>query len=49
MRDKVTANSASLAQASTGRNPDELAECAARGGYDLSPVRSLLDMLSSVR
>lgn len=39
----------SLAQASKGRDPDELAECAAGGGYDLSPVRSLLDMLASVR
>lgn len=39
----------SLAEASKGRDPEELSECAAGGGYDLSPVRSLLDMLASVR
>ena len=37
----------SLAQASLGRDPDTLAEQAARGGYDLAPIRGLLDMLAS--
>jgi uncharacterized protein (TIGR01244 family) len=37
----------SLAQASLGRDPDALAEQAARGGYDLASIRPLLDMLAS--
>lgn len=37
----------SLAEAQAGRNPDELAAAAAQGGYDLSPIRSLLDSLSA--
>ena len=37
----------SLAEASRGENPDELAACAAGAGYDLSPVRSLIDMLAA--
>lgn len=36
-----------LAEASKGANPDELAEAAAAAGYDLTPIRSLLDMLAS--
>lgn len=37
----------SLAQASKGASPDELAAAAAGAGYDLTPVRPLLDMLSA--
>jgi uncharacterized protein (TIGR01244 family) len=37
----------SLAEAQAGRNPDELAAAAAQGGYDLSPIRALLDSLSA--
>jgi len=37
----------SLAQASLGRDPDDLAIAAANGGYDLGPVRGLLEMLAS--
>ncbi len=37
----------SLAEASRGESPDDLAACAARAGYDLSPVRSLIDMLAA--
>jgi len=37
----------SLAQASLGRDPDDLATAAANGGYDLGPVRGLLEMLAS--
>ena len=36
-----------LAQASLGRDPDELTPAAASGGYDLTPIRPLLDMLAS--
>lgn len=36
-----------LSQASLGIHPDILAESAARGGYDLAPIRGLLDMLAS--
>ncbi|MEP7221343.1 MAG: TIGR01244 family sulfur transferase [Novosphingobium sp.] len=36
-----------LAEASGGANPDALQECAGEAGYDLSPIRSLLDMLSA--
>ncbi|MEO5598757.1 MAG: TIGR01244 family sulfur transferase [Novosphingobium sp.] len=36
-----------LAEASGGADPDALQECAAEAGYDLSPIRSLLDMLSA--
>ena len=39
----------SLAQASLGHNPDELAAAAANGGYDLAPIRPLLDMLAARR
>jgi uncharacterized protein (TIGR01244 family) len=37
----------SLAQASLGRDPDTLAADAAKGGYDLAPIRPLLDMLAA--
>ncbi|MEO7383929.1 MAG: TIGR01244 family sulfur transferase [Novosphingobium sp.] len=37
----------SLAEASRGASPDELAASAAGAGYDLSPVRSLIDMLAA--
>lgn len=36
-----------LAQASEGKQPDELAAAAAQAGYDLTPVRPLLDMLAA--
>lgn len=36
-----------LAEASTGAEPDQLALAAARAGYDVSPIRSLLDVLAS--
>ena len=36
-----------LAEASRGANPDELAQKAAGAGYDLSPIRAMLDMLAS--
>lgn len=35
-----------LAEASRGEDLDELARCAAGAGYDLSPVRQLMDMLA---
>lgn len=34
-----------LARASQGSDPDGLTEVAANAGYDLSPVRALMDML----
>ncbi len=36
-----------LAEASTGAQPDQLALAAARAGYDVSPIRGLLDLLTS--
>ncbi|WP_430389500.1 TIGR01244 family sulfur transferase [Blastomonas fulva] len=36
----------SLAQAKQGRNPAELSRVAANAGYDLSPIRPMLDALS---
>ena len=36
-----------LAEASRGASPDELALKAARAGYDISPVRALVDMLAA--
>lgn len=36
----------SLAQAKQGKNPAELSRVAANAGYDLSPVRPMLDALS---
>ena len=37
----------SLAQALRGRAPDAIAADAARAGYDVAPIRSLLEMLAS--
>jgi uncharacterized protein (TIGR01244 family) len=34
-----------LAEAKSGTDPDMLSDIAARAGYDLSPIRPLLDML----
>lgn len=36
-----------LAQASRGEDPDAIAEQAARGGYDITPVRAIVDMLAA--
>jgi uncharacterized protein (TIGR01244 family) len=36
-----------LAEASRGTNPDELSAAAARAGYDLGPIRTLIDMLAA--
>lgn len=36
-----------LAEASRGEDPDELARLAGNAGYDLSPVRALIDMLAA--
>ncbi|MBC2667507.1 TIGR01244 family phosphatase [Novosphingobium flavum] len=36
-----------LAEASKGADPDDLAAAAAQAGYDLTPVRALVDMLVS--
>lgn len=36
-----------LAQASQGADPQELALAAASAGYDLAPIRALIDMLSA--
>lgn len=38
-----------LARASAGASPAELAEAAAAAGYDLGPIRALLDMLAAQR
>ncbi|MBL0967281.1 MAG: TIGR01244 family phosphatase [Blastomonas sp.] len=37
----------SLAQAKQGQNPSELARIAAQAGYDVSPVRAMIDMLAA--
>lgn len=37
----------SLAEASRGKNPQKLAAQASRAGYDISPVRSMVDMLAA--
>jgi uncharacterized protein (TIGR01244 family) len=37
----------SLAQAKGGRAPDAIAADAARAGYDVAPIRSLLEMLAA--
>lgn len=36
-----------LAQAKSGKNPAQLSATAAKAGYDLSPVRPMLDALSA--
>lgn len=38
-----------LAAASDGGDPDEISACAAQAGYDISPVRPLVDMLAAGR
>ena len=38
-----------LAEASRGESPQALAEAAARAGYDVGPVRALMDMLAGGR
>lgn len=38
-----------LARASEGASPAELSEAAAAAGYDLGPIRALLDMLATRR
>jgi uncharacterized protein (TIGR01244 family) len=37
----------SLAQAKLGANPDAIAHAAAQAGYDISPIRPMVDMLSA--
>lgn len=37
----------SLAQARSGAEPDAIAEAAAAGGYDVSPVRPAMDMFAA--
>lgn len=37
----------SLAEASRGKNPQKLAAQAANAGYDVSPVRAMIDMLAA--
>ncbi len=36
-----------LAQASCGANPEQLAASAAQAGYDIAPVRAMVDMLAA--
>lgn len=38
-----------LAEASAGASPDQLTGMAAAAGYDLEPIRALLDMLASAK
>jgi len=38
-----------LAQAARGEDPDRIAAAAAGGGYDVTPVRALIDMLTARR
>jgi uncharacterized protein (TIGR01244 family) len=38
-----------LAQASRGEDPDRLALAAMQAGYDLTPVRAMMDMLAASR
>jgi uncharacterized protein (TIGR01244 family) len=37
----------SLAQASSGMSPDAISAAAAQAGYDVSPVRALIDMFAA--
>lgn len=37
----------SLAQAKSGMSPDAIAESALKAGYDVSPIRAMIDMLAS--
>ena len=36
-----------LARAKSGDDPDRIAACAARAGYDVAPIRALLDALAA--
>jgi len=36
-----------LAEAQGGREPDDIADAAAAAGYDVAPVRAILDMLAA--
>ncbi len=36
-----------LAEASGGRDPEDIAQAAANAGYDLGPIRALLDLLAA--
>jgi uncharacterized protein (TIGR01244 family) len=36
-----------LAQAKAGADPEQLAQAAAEAGYDLSPIRQVMDMLAA--
>jgi len=36
-----------LAEAMKGKNPDDLVLAASQAGYDLAPIRAMLDMLSA--
>ena len=36
-----------LAQAKQGENPDAIARAAMQAGYDISPVRAMVDMLAA--
>jgi uncharacterized protein (TIGR01244 family) len=36
-----------LAQAKQGENPDSIARAAMQAGYDISPVRAMVDMLAA--
>ena len=36
-----------LAQAKQGENPDAIARAAMQAGYDISPIRAMIDMLSA--
>ena len=36
-----------LAQAKSGENPESIAQAARTAGYDVSPIRAMLDMLAS--
>ncbi|WP_066561182.1 TIGR01244 family sulfur transferase [Croceicoccus bisphenolivorans] len=36
-----------LAEAKAGKNPSAIASKAARGGYDISPIRQMIEMLSA--
>ena len=38
-----------LAQAARGEAPDAIAATAAAAGYDVSPIRALIDMLAAQR
>lgn len=38
-----------LAEASNGCTPDELAATAAQAGYDVAPIRAMLDMLAAAK